>query len=260
MNRSKTDFINIASHELRTPLSQISGYSQILADELGGQSSYTSFIEGLVRGSKRLTEIVDMMLDVSQLDAGSLVLQRTSLAISEIIEEAADDWRPALEERKHTLAVDGLASLPLVEGDEARLKQVFSQLISNAIKSTPDGGHIEIGGRAYSRSDAQYVEVTVKDSGIGIDPADQYRIFDKFYRTGDLMKHSTGRTKFKGAGTGLGLSLVKGIIDAHGGRIWVESPGQDEQNCPGSCFHVLLPLRPPAYNPAMADTASSRNL
>ena len=127
-------------------------------------------------------------------------------------------------------------------------------MLSNAIKSTPDGGRIEIIGHAYTESSGQFVEVIVKDNGIGIDPADQHKIFDKFYRTGDLMKHSTGKTKFKGAGTGLGLSLVKGIVDAHGGRIWAESLGHDEQTCPGSNFHVLLPLRGPAYNPAMAET------
>jgi signal transduction histidine kinase len=138
------------------------------------------------------------------------------------------------------------------------LQQVFSQLISNAIKSTPNGGHIEIIGRTHTESNGQFVQVTVKDNGIGIDPADQHRIFDKFYRTGDLMKHSTGKTKFKGAGTGLGLSLAKGIVDAHGGRIWAESPGHDEQTCPGSSFHVLLPLRPLAYNPAMAETMVHR--
>jgi signal transduction histidine kinase len=260
MNRTKTDFINIASHELRTPLSQISGYSQILGDELASDSSLINFVEGLIRGSKRLTEIVDVMLDVSQLDAGVLILHRTPVPISQAVEKAVDEWRSALEERGHSLEIDDLEALPPVEGDEARLQQIFKELISNAIKSTPDGGRIEIRGRTHTRRSGQYVEVTVTDNGIGIDPEDQYKIFDKFYRTGDLMKHSTGKAKFKGAGTGLGLSLVKGIVDAHGGRIWVESPGHDEKSCPGSSFHVLLPLRPSTYNPTMAKTMISPDL
>jgi signal transduction histidine kinase len=254
MNRTKTDFISIASHELRTPLSQVSGYSQMLAEEVGPKSPLYGYVEGMRKGTNRLTEIVDVMLDVSRLDAGGLVLNRTPVTVSRIIERAAGEWKSALTERGHNLAADGLESLPMLEGDIERLQQVFSQLISNAIKSTPDGGLIEIIGHTYTESSGQFVEVIVKDNGIGIDPADQHKIFDKFYRTGDLMKHSTGKTKFKGAGTGLGLSLVKGIVDAHGGRIWVESLGHDEQTCPGSSFHVLLPLRGPAYNPAMAET------
>jgi signal transduction histidine kinase len=254
MNRTKTDFISIASHELRTPLSQVSGYSQMLAEEVGPKSPLYGYVEGMRKGTNRLTEIVDVMLDVSRLDAGGLVLNRTPVTISRIIERAVAEWKSALTERGHNLAADGLESLPMLEGDIERLQQVFSQLISNAIKSTPDGGLIEIIGHTYTESSGQFVEVIVKDNGIGIDPADQHKIFDKFYRTGDLMKHSTGKTKFKGAGTGLGLSLVKGIVDAHGGRIWAESLGHDEQTCPGSSFHVLLPLRGPSYNPAMAET------
>ncbi len=254
MNRTKTDFISIASHELRTPLSQVSGYSQMLAEEVGPKSPLYGYVEGMRKGTNRLTEIVDVMLDVSRLDAGGLVLNRTPVTVSRIIERAVAEWKSALTERGHNLAADGLESLPMLEGDIERLQQVFSQLISNAIKSTPDGGLIEIIGHTYTESSGQFVEVIVKDNGIGIDPADQHKIFDKFYRTGDLMKHSTGKTKFKGAGTGLGLSLVKGIVDAHGGRIWAESLGHDEQTCPGSSFHVLLPLRGPSYNPAMAET------
>ena len=254
MNRTKTDFISIASHELRTPLSQVNGYSHILAEELGSDSPLSPFVDGLIRGTSRLTEIVDVMLDVSQLDAGGLALKRTPITLKRVVERAIGEWRSALAERRHTLITDGFEALPSVEGDKERLQQVFSQLISNAIKSTPDGGYIEIIGSIYSESDSQFVEVVVKDNGIGIDSDDQQRIFDKFYRTGDLMKHSTSKTKFKGAGTGLGLSLAKGIVTAHGGRIWVESPGHDEQTCPGSSFYVLLPLRSPTYNPAMAET------
>ena len=146
--------------------------------------------------------------------------------------------------------------MPTLEGDSERLQQAFSQLINNAIKYTPDGGRIEINGEVHAERNGLFLELVVKDNGIGIDADDQHKIFDKFYRTGDLMKHSTGKTKFKGAGPGLGLALVKGIVDAHSGRIWVESSGHDEKTCPGSSFHILLPLRmpDPDYNPVMAET------
>jgi signal transduction histidine kinase len=185
-------------------------------------------------------------------------LDRASLKIDEVVKRAVNEWEAALQERGHTIVLEDLESIPAMEGDETRLHQAFSQLINNAIKYTPDGGRIEVSGRVYAESSGPFVEVIVKDNGIGVDPEDQHKIFDKFYRTGDLMKHSTGKTKFKGAGPGLGLSLVKGIVDAHSGRVWVESPGHDEQTCPGSSFHVLLPLRPPEYNPIMAETVIHR--
>jgi signal transduction histidine kinase len=243
---------------LRTPLSQVSGYSQMLAEDAGSNPHLAVFIEGLLKGASRLTEIVDVMLDVSRMDVGALTLNRSSVEISEVIGSAAKEWEAALRERGHTLATEGLKDLPALEGDRDRLHQAFSQLINNAIKYTPDGGRIEVSGQVHAESNGLFMEIIVKDNGIGVDPEDQHKIFDKFYRTGDLMKHSTGKTKFKGAGPGLGLSLVKGIIDAHSGRIWVESAGHNEENCPGSSFHVLLPLHAPEYNPMMAETAIHR--
>jgi signal transduction histidine kinase len=88
----------------------------------------------------------------------------------------------------------------------------------------------------------EWVEVIVSDSGIGIDPEHLDRIFEKFYQTGEVALHSTGKTKFKGGGPGLGLAIAKGIIEAHGGKIWAESEGHDEETCPGSRFHVVLPV------------------
>jgi signal transduction histidine kinase len=256
MNRTKTDFISITSHELRTPLSQVNGYSQMLAEELKPDSPLQVFVDGLLKGADRLTEIVDVMLDVSRLDVGAVTLRPTPVKVSQVIQQAAGEWASALEERGHTITYDGLETLPTLEGDKDRLQQAFSQLINNSIKYTPDGGRIEVTGEVHAESNGLFMEVTVCDNGIGIDHDDQHKIFDKFYRTGDLMKHSTGKTKFKGAGPGLGLSLVKGIVDAHSGRIWVESPGHDEDACPGSSFHVLLPLHPPEpeYDPVMAET------
>jgi len=262
MNRTKTDFISITSHELRTPLSQVNGYSQMLVEELQPDSPLQVFVDGLLKGADRLTEIVDVMLDVSRLDVGAAALQRAPVKVSQVIQQAAGEWASALEERGHTIAFDGIETLPTMEGDKNRLQQAFSQLINNSIKYTPDGGRIEVTGGVHAESNGLFMEVTVCDNGIGIDHDDQHKIFDKFYRTGDLMKHSTGKTKFKGAGPGLGLSLVKGIVDAHSGRIWVESPGHDEDTCPGSSFHVLLPLHPPEpeYNPVMAETVIHRGV
>jgi signal transduction histidine kinase len=121
--------------------------------------------------------------------------------------------------------------------------------VVNAIKYTPDGGSISILGRQLEVNPADLprggVEVVISDTGIGIDPRYQELIFAKFYQTGELSLHSSGKTKFKGGGPGLGLAIAKGIVEAHQGKIWVESPGYDEATCPGSQFHVILPLKQP---------------
>ena len=111
-------------------------------------------------------------------------------------------------------------------------------MLTNAIKYTPDGGKISLDGRKLPG----FIEVVIRDTGIGIDPEDQSIIFEKFTRLGNISLHSSGKTKFKGGGPGLGLHIAKGIIEAHGGAIWVESPGYDEETFPGSTFHILLPM------------------
>jgi signal transduction histidine kinase len=124
-------------------------------------------------------------------------------------------------------------------GDAERLYQAFRNIFLNAVKFTPDGGMIIVDGRKLPG----FVEVVFTDSGIGIDPEDTTRIFQKFGRLGNVSLHSSSKTKFKGGGPGLGLPITKGIIEAHGGSIWVESEGYDEEACPGAKFHVLLPIR-----------------
>jgi signal transduction histidine kinase len=119
------------------------------------------------------------------------------------------------------------------------LYQALRNLLTNAIKYTPDGGSITVDGRLLSG----FIEITISDTGIGVDISDQERIFEKFGRVGNVALHSSGKIKFKGGGPGLGLPITKGIIEAHGGAIWVESDGYDEINCPGTTFHVLLPIR-----------------
>lgn len=248
MGRAKSDFIDIASHELRTPLTQVKGYTGIIKEMVETNSLDPLAAENMVRGlniaSQRLEEIVDMMFDVAQIDTETLSLNLSLKPIQPIIEAAAEQWRSALEERDLALTIAGLDHLPPISSDVQRLEQAFSQLIQNAIKFTPDGGHIQITGRlqAWTLPRDQRVEIIVADTGIGIAPEDLESIFEKFYRPGDVLLHSTGKTKFKGAGPGLGLTIVRGIVEAHGGRIWAESPGYDEEKRPGGEFHVVLPV------------------
>ena len=125
------------------------------------------------------------------------------------------------------------------------LKKLFQHLLTNAIKFTPNQGKITVTAKAViHNTDLPNggVQITVSDTGVGVDPDSREIIFSKFYQPGDLTKHSTSKTRFKGSGSGLGLALSKGIVEAHGGHIWVESTGYDEVNFPGSQFHIMLPL------------------
>jgi signal transduction histidine kinase len=121
-----------------------------------------------------------------------------------------------------------------------RLVQAVTHLINNAVKYTPDNGTITISGLTIEEKGQPCIELIVTDTGIGINPEDHEKIFEKFYRVGNVENHSTSSVKFKGAGPGLGLPLVAGIAKAHGGRVWVESPKYDETTCPGSQFHLIL--------------------
>jgi signal transduction histidine kinase len=250
LDRVKTEFIHIASHELRTPLTQILGYNDILREMMEAgpipPAMATQLTTGVKKASHRLQEIIDAMFDVSQIDTETLSLSLGPTSLSAVIDEATRLWTSGFEERKQTLVVEGLEELPSLIADGGQLVKTFSQLIQNAIKYTPDGGKIEIRGSLLSKEitpEEQIVEVVVSDNGIGIAPENLETIFEKFHRAGSSLLHSTGKTKFKGAGPGLGLTIAKGIVQAHGGRIWAESPGYDEESCPGSTFHVVLPVQ-----------------
>lgn len=258
LDQAKTDFISIASHELRTPLTQVRGYADILTDSVReGQPSLPQMMhisQGIGRAAQRLEEIISAMLDVSQIDAQALAISRTPLSMVSVMRSATDGYAEALKTRKQTLTVTGIDDLPPVQGDFQRLAQAFSNIVGNCIKYTPDGGAITVTGRTL---DAQHLEVVIADSGIGIDPEDRELIFEKFYRVGAIELHSTGQTKFKGAGPGLGLPIARGVIEAHGGKIWVESEGHDETRFPGSQFHILLPCAPPSVVAELAAQAQA---
>jgi len=251
LDRTKTDFISVASHELRTPLTLVNGYSQMLLDEpgLAEHPQYTKMLSGIRNGAQRLHEIVESMLDMARIDTRELRLDMQTVMIEEIIGDLSTELKPALQDRHQSLETTDLSSLPPIPGDREMLRKVFFHLLVNAIKYTPDGGRITVKGRAiYPTPEAlteSGVEITVSDTGIGVDPSMQEVIFTKFYQTQELALHSSGKTKFKGSGPGLGLAIAKGVVEAHFGKIRVESPGHDEQLCPGSQFIVFLPLHQP---------------
>lgn len=249
LDRTKSDFISIASHELRTPLTVLRGYSQMLVDDpiIKANPYHTQLLVGIQSGAIRLHEIVDSMLDLAKLDSRALQLYPEPLSMALLIQLVSADFIEPLKERRLQLTIEEISSLQAIEADLEALRKVFYHLLVNAIKYTPDGGRITVTGSFIgsqeSKLETDSIEVIVHDTGIGIDPAFHDLIFTKFYQTGRVALHSTGKTKYKGGGPGLGLTIARGIVEAHQGQLWVESPGYDEERCPGSHFHVLLPLR-----------------
>ncbi len=249
LDKTKSDFINIASHELKTPLTLIHGYANLLVDmgdeELNNQKQLKEIVQGIAKGTSRLQQIIDAMLDVSMIDADVLALHLTTMPLARPLRTAISRLQPAIKERQQIVTIAGVDDMPEIEADEQRLFQAFFNVIGNSMKYTPDGGRIDITAQLVGNGflEERFVEVVIADTGIGINPEDKEHIFDKFYRVGDPSLHSTSDTKFKGGGPGLGLPIARGIIEAHGGKIWVESECQDEERCPGSEFHIVLPVR-----------------
>ncbi|MGD8404524.1 MAG: GAF domain-containing sensor histidine kinase [Anaerolineales bacterium] len=244
IDRTKSDFISIASHELRTPLTVMRGYTEMLRDDTSLNPEIQTIMKGLHDGTMRLHEIMDSMFDIAQLDARTLQLNLQSVDVADLVREVCFGLTKQFAERSHTLTID-LPALPHIKADPNILHKLFFHLVSNAIKYTPDDGKINITGQTLqpgsSESPEGGVQITVSDTGVGVAPEYRELIFTKFYQPGELGKHSTSKSRFQGGGAGLGLALAKGIAEAHGGRIWVESPGYDEVHFPGSKFHVLLP-------------------
>ncbi len=247
LDQAKSDFISISSHELRTPLTVMRGYNEMLLEDPSIQANVyqNKLVKGIHAGMMRMHEVVDSMIDMASIDAKSLQLHKEPVSLNALLFGVGDRLNEGFRERRIALKLENLLDLPTIQADDEALQKVFYQLVSNAIKFTPDGGTITITGSAIPAGQWDLpeggIEVIIADTGIGIKPEFLETIFTKFYQTGELSLHSTGKVKFKGAGPGLGLAIAKGIVEAHGGKVWAESTGMDEDNCPGSQFHVILP-------------------
>jgi GAF domain-containing protein len=232
-NRHKSEFLANMSHELRTPLNAIIGFSEVLQEKLFGelnekQSEYT---DDILTSGRHLLSLINEILDLSKVEAGRMELELASFDLPLAIENA----RTFVRERatKHGINLDVTIDERLGDftGDERKIKQVLLNLLSNAVKFTPEGGRIGINAKQADGS----VEVSVSDTGIGIAPEDQARIFEEFRQVGSDYAHKT-------EGTGLGLTLAKKFVELHGGRIWVES-----EVGKGSTFIFTLPMNPQPF-------------
>jgi signal transduction histidine kinase len=250
LERAKSDFVSIAAHELKTPLTLVQGYSAIMREEVRNQNweRMSELAAGIARGTERLGRLIDDLIEVAAIDTDTLDLQRGPVYLDKLVEMAIAETYGQAPGRHHVISVRDVDKLPVIEGDPQKLYQVILRVIGNAMKYTPDGGRVDISGRLLHQRGADggdhFVELVIADTGIGIDPQHLEAIFNKFYRIDDPALHSTSRARFKGAGPGLGLTIARGIVKAHGGTMWGESQGHDEVRCPGSQFHILLPVRP----------------
>jgi len=231
LDRLKTNFVNSVTHELRTPLTSIMGYAEFLEDGIGGSltEQQLDYVRQLLEGSRRLERLLNDLLDFARLEAGTFRINKQDCDMVPKVRAIVDSLMPQAFEAKLTLAVD-LPDGPLhVQMDAARIGQVLFNLIGNAIKFTPAGGRIVI----RLRQEAGQVRCEVQDSGIGIPANELSMLFQRFTQLqGGLSK---------GVGAGLGLSISKAIVEAHGGEIGVHSePGQ------GSTFWFTLPMDAPA--------------
>lgn len=235
LDRMKSEFIAIASHELRTPLHNIRGFVKLLMDgkvqDAGTQREFLSIVD---EQSAHLTRLVNDILDVSRIDAGRMQMGKETLPVDELVQGTVAQFRNAAEEKAITIEPILPPDLPTVEGDRERLGQVLTNLVSNAIKFSP--AHTAITVRA--RVDGDELIIDVRDQGIGIPEEALPRLFERFYQVGNSATRTEG-------GSGLGLYISKKIVEAHGGRIWVESKvGQ------GSTFSFALPLKVPQQKAA----------
>ncbi len=245
LDRTKSDFIQVVAHELRTPVAALMGYAQIMQSNptVENNAELRPLVEGVKASTERLHRIFNNILDVSKVITDELHVRRNPVSIALILRGVYNDFSHAIAQRRLQVDMIGLEELPFYPADPDLMYKAFYHLVSNAVKYTPDGGQITIKGHMVDAPElGPCIEVSVQDTGIGIDPDDIDLIFEKFYRKGEVALHSSGIAEFKGGGPGLGLTIAQGAVLAHGGRIWAESAGYDEAKCPGSRFIVQLPL------------------
>jgi signal transduction histidine kinase len=211
IDKSKSAFISVAAHELKTPITLIEGYASMMDDLLkqGTGANLNSLLAGMNTGINRLRSIVDDMIDVSMIDNELLQLNFQPAQIAQMVQVLCLEVETTVRKRKLTMDIkDFDGSKQWIYMDAARITQALRNVLNNAIKYTPDGGTITIDGRTLPG----FIEVIVQDTGIGISAEDQAVIFEKFGQLGNVGLHSSGKTKFKGGGPGLGLPIARGIL------------------------------------------------
>ena len=235
IEQMKSEFVSLVSHELRTPLTSIIGFISLILDGKTGEINQKQY-ESLSRAhrqSKRLAALINDLLDISRIEAGRIEMKQEQVQIDWIAKRRIEELRPQADEKTISLLLEAPVNLPVIIGDADRIGQIFINLIGNAIKFTPDNGKVTVriskASQNGSQSDGFHVEVI--DTGPGIPADEREKIFDKFRQLGSVQTRQQG-------GTGLGLSIASGIVEAHGGKLWVDT-GENGQ---GANFQFFIPF------------------
>ena len=228
-NKHKSEFLANMSHELRTPLNAIIGFSEVLLERLFGElnEKQDDYLKDIHSSGKHLLQLINDILDLSKVEAGRMDLEPSAFDVPAAIANAMTLVRERAQRHEITLVQNADDGLGEIVADERKFKQILLNLLTNAVKFTPDGGRIEV----RARGEGDNVVVAVHDTGIGIAPEDQEAVFEEFRQVG---RNYTNKQE----GTGLGLALTRKFVELHGGRIWLESePGK------GSTFTFTIPMK-----------------
>lgn len=228
IDQAKTEFVSLASHQLKTPLSVINWYTEMLLAGDAGKllTEQIKYLGEIYKGNQRMVDLVNALLNVSRIELGTFAIDPEEVQVIDISKDAVKELKPQID-RKHLLVTEKYDDNNLkITADPNLVRIIFQNLISNAVKYTPEKGHINI---SINKGETD-IEIQVKDTGYGIPKEQQEHIFDKLFRADNIRKKDT-------EGTGLGLYIVKSILDQSGGKVWFES----EEN-EGTTFFVTIPL------------------
>ena len=242
LDRLKSNFLATMSHELRTPLTSVIGYTEMMVEGLAGpvSSEQREYLTTILGKADQLLSLITAVLDVASLESGQLAIERCALSLADVVASEVATIQPQAGRRGIAIQLDAHGETTIV-GDRRKIRQIVSSLLSNAIKFTPDRGRVgvavRLGPLAPGEPGAPAVQLVVTDSGIGISRDQVMKIFEPFFQVDSSSTRAFG-------GTGLGLTLAKAYVEAHGGRIWVDTaPGQ------GSTFTATFPSRSPEGAP-----------
>jgi len=228
IDRMKTEFISLASHQLRTPLSAIKWFTELLGETKSGtlNEEQQKFVKNIAFSTERMIDLVNSLLNISRIESGRIMVEPKPTDLLKLVEDTVGELKRKMENKNIKFVISAHETLPLVNVDSRLIGHVYGNLIDNAIKYTPDGGEVTV---FISKKDSEIVS-QVSDSGYGIPVAEQNKLFQKFYRGSNIVKHVT-------EGTGLGLYMVKAIVESSGGKIWYKS----EMN-KGTTFWFSIPI------------------